>query len=72
MGYEEGMGFGIVGRIKKTVEVRANTVKTTIKNTKDTAKGTKPFQPGTIISDHINGMRQSNQELAPGIKELTS
>lgn len=72
MGYEEGFGFGIAGRIKRTLEGRATSVKQTIKDTKDVVKAQKPFVPGAILSNQINNMRKANQELAPGVKELTT
>lgn len=72
MGYEEGMGFGIAGRIKRTLEGRANAIKQTVKDTKEVAKAQKPLVPGAILSNQINNMRKANQELAPGIKEMIS
>ena len=72
MGYGEGMGFGIADRIKKTLEGRANAIKTTIKDAKEVVKAQKSLQPGAILSNQVNNMRKANQELAPGIKELIS
>lgn len=72
MGYEEGFGFGLAGRIKRTLEGRSNAIKQTIKDTKEVAKAQKPLQPGAILSNQVNNMRKANQELVPAVKELTT
>ena len=70
MALDEGFGFGLVGRIKNSIEARMKNVKKSVYDTRDTVVKNKPIQIGSIATGHIQAMRDSNRELAPGLKEL--
>ena len=67
---EEGFGFGIIGRVKRTIEARAKNVKKSVYDTRDTVVKGKQVTPGGIVTAHIQGAREANRELVPGLKEL--
>lgn len=70
MAMDEGFGFGIIGRVKRSIEARAKNTKKSVYDIRDTVVKGKPIQPGSIATNQIQGLRESNRELAPGLKEL--
>jgi len=66
----EGLGFGIVGRLKKSIERRGKNVQDSMKDTRETVVKRAAWTPFGIVSKHIQGAREANRELAPGLKEL--
>jgi len=66
----DGLGFGMLGRLKRSLERRGKNVQGTVNVVRDTALGKKKLEPGNIVGDHVQGLREANQELAPGLKQL--
>jgi hypothetical protein len=66
----DGLGFGLVGRVKRSLDRRAKNVQGTISSVRDTAIKGKAVAPGSIVSTHVQGAREANRELAPALKDL--
>lgn len=66
---KEGLGFGIVGRVRGFLEKKGDNGQKTMHAVRDMARGKSDFKAGVIVSSHIDGVRDANRELAPGLKD---